>query len=126
MSYRVRRIEADTAIEQLKDYEFALIYMISGILLCRTSDLPEVDWEECMEARFFDKDKELHLYREDENLEAVEIVEENREDCLIRKYQLANRFKAAGGLLCVHEYLDYDEDGQATVSLTRLAGIEEV
>lgn len=126
MSYRIRKVDSDEIFESAADYEFALIYMISEIWLGKTSELPVMDWEECIEARFFDKDQELHIYEEDGKLRAIEVTEENGQDCLIRKYQLANRFKSAGDLLCVCEYLDYDEDGQAVVSLTRLAGIEEV
>lgn len=126
MSYRVQRVEVQKALEHRGEYEYALVCLISRLLLCKTSELPEPDWEECLEARFFDREKELHIYEEDGELLAVEITEEDPEDCLIRRYQLANRFRGAGKLLRVHEYLDYDEDGQAFVSLTRLAGIEEV
>ncbi|MCI9101288.1 MAG: hypothetical protein HFH59_05430 [Lachnospiraceae bacterium] len=126
MSYRIQKVESDNVFERSMGYEYALVYMISEMLLCKTSELPKVNWEECLEARFFSKDKELHIYEEDEEWKAVEVTEENERDCLVRRYQLANRFKSLGALLCVHEYLDYDDDGQAMVSLTRLAGIEEV
>ncbi len=126
MSYRIQKIEPEDMFERIADHTYALVYMISEILLCRTSELPEIDWEECIEARFFDNDKELHIFEKDGRMQAVEITEEDGSDCLVRKYQLAKRFTDAGDLLCVHEYLDYDEDGQAVVGLTRLAGIEEV
>lgn len=125
MSNEPWKIEPEEISGSIAQYEFALVYMISGIRLCRTSKLPEMDWEECLEARFFDKEKELHIYKEDEELYAVEVTEEKGQDCLVRRYQLANRFRETGNLLCVHEYLAYDEDGQAEVKLTRLAGIEE-
>ncbi len=128
MSYRIQKIEWDKALVQAQDYEYALVYMISEVLLCKTADLPDVDWEECTEARFFDREKELHIYEEDGQMQAVEVIDtkEEQDNCLVRRYQIANRFREAGKLLRVHEYLDYDEDGQAAVSLTRLAGIEEV
>lgn len=126
MNFKVREIKSEHIFGSIGDYEYALVYLINEILLRKVSELPEVDWDECMEARFFDKEKELHIYEEDGELQAVEITEEREPNLLVKKYQLANRFRKAGDLLCVHEYLGYDEDGQAVVELTRLAGIEEV
>lgn len=126
MNFKVRKIETDNIFGGIENYEYALVYLINEILLCKVSELPKVNWDECMEARFFDKDKELHIYEEDGRLQAAEVTEMNGEDYLVKKYQLANRFKKAGDLLRVHEYLGYDKDGQAMVKLTRLAGIEEV
>lgn len=124
MSYRVQKPEAEQVFDHIREYEYALIYMISEIKVCKASDLPPTDWTECQEARFFSRDKELHLYKEDGSWQAVEVTEEDTKDCIVKKYQLANRFNGVGSLLCVHEYLSYDKDGQAFVSLTRLAGIE--
>lgn len=124
MNFNVRKIEPDHIFENIGDYEHALVYLIDEILLCKVSELPEVDWDECMEARFFDKEKELHIYEEDGKMQAVEVTEMSGQNCLVKRYQLANRFKKAGNLLRVHEYLGYDDDGQAVVELTRLAGIE--
>lgn len=128
LDYSRRELSMDEAVRSIRDYEYALVYMISGIKLCKTSDLPEFDWEECQEARFFSKDKELHLFEEDGSLQAVEVAEKDDKDRIVKKYQLANRFPEIGKdkLLYVYEYLSYDEDGQAYVSLTRLAGIGEV
>lgn len=128
MSYSKRELSVDEAIRGIGQYEYALVYGISGIELCKTAALPEIDWEECQEARFFDKDRELHLFGEDGNFQAIEVTEEDGEDCIVKKYQLAKHFQkdVDGTLLYVHEYLSYDEDGQACVSLTRLAGIGEV
>ena len=108
MNYQVQTVETDKIWEHASEYTYALVYMISELILCRTQELPNLDWTECMEARFFDEDKELHIYEEDGKLQAVKVTE------------------GAGKLLCVREYYAYDEDGQAYVSLTRLAGIEEV
>ena len=145
MIYRIQKTDADHALTQITEYSYALLYMMSDILFCKTKDLPQTDWSECLEARFFDQEKELHLFEEDGRLKAVRITEAvdrqamqeeeaagdvfvTFESCdrLIKKYQLQDRYQKLGQTLCVCEYLSYDEDGQAYVSLTRLAGIEEV
>ena len=56
---------------------------------------------------------------------AVEVVDDGAEDAVCdKKFQLDKRFSSEGKLLCVREYLAYDEDGQVFVELTRLKGIE--
>ncbi len=145
MIYRIQKTEADHALTQITEYTYALLYRMSEILFCRTKDLPQMDWSECLEARFFDQEKELHLFEKDGCLKAVRITEAidrqamqeeeadgdvfvTFESCdrLIKKYRLQERYQKLGQTLCVCEYLSYDQDGQAYVSLTRLAGIEEV
>lgn len=128
MTYSIQKTDAQSAIAHAKEYTYALVYMMSRMILCRTKDLPQLDWAECLEARFFDADGELHIYEEDGYLQAVKIADKTEQDpysCLTRKYQLADRYHPTGHLLYVREYLDYDEHGQVYVSLTRLAGIGE-
>ena len=135
MIYRIQKTEADHALTQITEYTYALLYRMSEILFCRTKDLPQMDLSECLEARFFDQEKELHLFEEEaidrqamQEEEAAGDVFVTFESCdrLIKKYQLQERYQKLGQTLCVCEYLSYDKDGQAYVSLTRLAGIEEV
>ncbi len=124
MSYTVERVDADKALRDIEKYRYALLYMISEIVFCRVEDIGEQDWKECLEARFFDEEKELHIYEEDGVLCAMKVVGALDEDCLIKKYELADRYCDLGRALCVCEHLRYDEDGQVSVALTRLAGIE--
>ena len=124
MSYIVERMDADKALEEIEAYQYALVYMISGITLCRTAEFDNVDWDECLEARFFDADKELHIYEENEILCAVKTVGTADSDCLMKKYELQDHYFGQKKYLCVCEHLGYDEDGQAFVILTRLTGIE--
>ena len=98
--------------------------MISEIIFRRTVDIGEVNWDECLEARFFDENKELHIYEEDGAQCAVKIEGTLDGDCLIKKYELQERYSNLGKSLCVCEHLEYDKDGQASVALTRLIGIE--
>ncbi|MCM1540822.1 MAG: hypothetical protein NC121_06115 [Blautia sp.] len=123
MSYTAERMDAGKALEHIGEYPYALVYGMSGITFCRTADLKEPDWDECLEARFFGEDKEMHLYGEEGEWRAVRVTGTMDEDCLVRKYALQDRYFGPGKYLCVCEHLEYDEDGQASVALTRLMGI---
>lgn len=125
MSYTVERIDLQEVLADLTAYQYALVYGMSGIFFGRTADCGEPDWEECLEARFFDENKELHLFEEDGRLCAVKVTGTMDEDCLVKKYVLQERYFGRGSCLCVCEHLCYDEDGQASVALTRLTGIAQ-
>lgn len=125
MSYTVEKMDADKAVKDIAEYQYALLYMISEIIFRRVEDIGEINWGECLEARIFDETKELHVYEEDGGQCAVKVTGTlDTDDCLIKKYELQERYFNLGKYLCVCEYLKCDEDGQASVALTRLAGIE--
>lgn len=123
MSYTVEKIGMEQASEDITTYRYALIYEMSEIIFCAVESLEPVKWDECLEARFFDEDRELHVYEKDGKLCAVRVCGTMDDDCLIKKYALQERYFGTGKYLCVCEHLAYDEDGQAVVALTRLTGI---
>lgn len=123
MNYTIEKIHVDDVLEMLAEYQYALLYGISGIVFCKAADYDGADWDECFEARFFDEDKELHIYEEDGKKCAVKVMGTVDDDCLVKKYELQDRYFGPGRYLCVCEHLKYDEDGQAAVALTRLTGI---
>lgn len=124
MSYSVRKWEIQEAYNQITQYEYALIYMISEIRLVCTKDAETLNWTECIEARFFSDDKELHIFEQDGEKVAVEVYDTGEpQDEIIKEYPLAHKFHYMGKKLYVKEYIEYDEDGQAYVALTRLQEI---
>ena len=123
MSYTVERIDVKKAMEETAEYQYALVYGMSGIFFGRTDDCRKLDWTECLEARFFDETKELHFYEEDGRQCAVKVQGTMDDDSLMKKYELQERYFGPGKYLCVCEHLTYDKDGQATVALTRLTGV---
>ena len=124
MAYQVTELELSKALERRKNYEYALVYRLSEVILCRMERLEDFDLKECTEARFFSTDKELHLFETEEGMCAVEVTDDGTEDCVLKEYKLAPKFERVGKRLVVQEYLDYDEDGQAVVALTRLRSVE--
>lgn len=124
MSYKIKKWEFEDARMQIQDYEFALIYMISELKFTKVEDLSEVNWKECVEARFFSEDKELHFFHADGEWKIVQVSDKDERDTIIKKYEMANKFRNLGKNVLVKEYITYDKDGQANVTLTRLMGIE--
>ena len=124
MGYEVHKLAGDAYKEKISDYEYALVYMISEMILCPVKELPELDWEECKEARFFSDTGEMHLFEGENGMEAVEVRDSDTENILVKEYCLNAKFSAVGKSILVQEYLTYDEDGQADVALTRLKGIQ--
>lgn len=126
MAYHVENVEITKAYDSITMYEYALVYMLSKVILCKTEKLPPLNFEQCLEARFFSEDKELHIFETEEGKKAVEVSDVDKEDIIIKKYEIAPKFCETGKkeVLIVQQYLDYDEDGQAVVALTRLKGIE--
>lgn len=123
MSYTVEKMDVESALKEIFMYEYALIYGMSRIVLCKAGELEQVNWDECLEARFFDDTKELHLFEQEGRMCAVKVVGTMDEDCLMKKYMLQEKYAALGKYLCVCEHLSCDEDGQAFVVLTRLTGV---
>lgn len=123
MGYNIKPIGLADAQEQSASYSYALLYMISGVRLCRAEELGQIDWEECQEARFFSEDRELHVFEGEDGMEAVEVSDADGNGVVIKEFLLDNRFSSVGRSVLVQEYLEYDEDGQAYVANTRLKDI---
>lgn len=123
MGYNIRQVGLEEARGQAASYSYALLYMISGIKLCRTGELGPVDWGECQEARFFSEDRELHIFEGEDGMAAVEVSDTDGSGTVIREFLLDRRFSGVGSSVLVQEYLEYDGDGQAYVANTRLKGI---
>lgn len=124
MKRYVKAIDLQESYQIPTDYEYALLYMISEIILCRTEKLPPIDWEECQEARFFSGDKELHIFEGDDGMQEVCVQDADEDIILIKEYELDNKFRNIGKTVLVQEYLAFDEeDGQVRVEKTRLRGI---
>lgn len=124
MSYKLEKVGFSKACEKIPEYKYALLYMISEVILDKTESLSEINWAECTEARFFSEDKELHFFDLDGEMQAVVVSDEDGNDELVKEYELAGKFQNVGNSVFVKEYIDYDEDGQANVVLTRLQGIK--
>lgn len=124
MGYRIDVINWEDVSDSIKNYEYALLYNISSLVLDKNENIGMIDWEECMEARFFSSDRELHVFERNGKKEAVEVIDTDGQDMITKRYALSRKFEKLGKAVLVREYLSYDEDGQTFIALTRLQGIE--
>jgi hypothetical protein len=134
MGYSVSRgITFEEAKKKMSEFEYALVFSMSSRELRSAKEI-EVSQDECLDARFFSDKGELHVYRDGDDLKAVEVSDCDDSSAsgfvdavkIEKRYELDRKSQenVNGKLLIVHEYLTADEDGQMSVSLTRLAGIE--
>jgi hypothetical protein len=127
-------------IERGKKYEFVLAHFYSEVLIGKTIELIDMinkNWEELMEIRFFSPAGEVHLWKEGEVFCGIECKDEKINlpvqyfnkgklfDEIIMDSPVASSYHKFGKELEVKQYLDYDEDGQAYIVLTRLNDLKE-
>jgi hypothetical protein len=107
-------------------YTCAFIYEMSRAYWIKSPEFSQINWTELLEARFFNQTGELHVIQEGEERFAVEVKEIDEGGCEVdfldqeipRKRLFQN--KQIDCAVKVRQYLDYDEDGQVYVKITRL------
>lgn len=111
--------------QRIENYPYALLYYLSEVQLTKCAKLEKkIDFSQLLEGRFFGQQGELHIFRDEEQLRAVEVKEIGKTDYIEQKVIFGKNFQKAGRYLMVRKYVDYDDDGQAVVALTRLRSIE--
>jgi len=110
-------ITVDEALDRDKlislGIQYGLVYYLDKVKLDRIDNL-ELDEEEILEARFFSKNKEVHVFRRD-GLEASLFIDEGEEyfddsQLLMKKF---------GKKIYIRNYINYDEDNQAYIRYSR-------
>ncbi len=124
MAFKKRNLSVKEAMQEGFKKKFALVHMISEVFLGSCKNLKILNEEEILEARYFDESSEIRIFRDDNQLRALEIYDTTDEDTEIFRYEIDSNFKSAGKILLVKEYYAEDEDGQSFVKLKRLYGIE--
>lgn len=120
----ITKISLEEAKNAVKSYDYGLIYYMSSMVFDAISNICEINWDECMEAYFFDKEGQLHIYRDEDVLTVQKFSEIETLAMVEKKYELANTFKELGDSVVVREYLEPDEDGQMYVAYKRLCTVE--
>lgn len=120
------RMKFDEAVAHIGEYDHALVFEFSRKIFCEVSGLPEINWDECTEARFFSKDKELCFYRDDETDELTAVCTADEPSDQSDENSGLARYRLPGGKnLLVREYFSYDDEGQLMIAGRRLAGVEQ-
>ena len=81
-----------------------------------------IDPDDLLEARFFDGEQEIRVFRTDGQLRAVQLRGEPGDSVIERVYAVEN--PKLGRSVTVSYTLEADEDGQVNLTSTRLTGWE--
>lgn len=119
-------LEVDKFLSQrdlLKElFEYAIVYNYDSVLVDKLKNI-EIDMENLIETRMFNKEKEIRFRCEDGKIEGVIVVEEGDlpNEAFIEKdyflYRRENQSEASK--LKTREYIECDEDGQAYIGYVR-------
>ncbi|MCR5624798.1 MAG: hypothetical protein K6G11_06085 [Lachnospiraceae bacterium] len=129
----MNRVNIDNvSFEVCKAYKYALIYNISEIIFKECNDISEMDFNQCLEAYFFDKTGQIHLFRTDnDELKAIKITDEKDNEVdenvvtVDREFEIEPKWLGNNKTLVKREYLKADEDGQMCVTSCRLYDVKE-
>ena len=109
----MKRIDSiEQAREQAEKLQFVMVTELSRVAIGKVP--MEINWDELIEARFFDHDTEIRIFREDSEWKARSIT--LKEDTSYIEKDYTELQGGLGHALGVREYLTFDEDGQAGVS----------
>lgn len=114
----------DDLIEKVSGKDYILM-ALSSFNVGKNASIELLDemWEELLEARFFDEDSLVHIYEfEGERKIACfqEEPEEKKDSFDERQLLRDQRYN-----LLVRKYIEYDEYGQAFISMVRPVRLEE-
>lgn len=64
MKYKVTREKNPESVikREIQSFDYALLYRFSECKLCKAETLTASDWNECMEARLFGRQREFHVF----------------------------------------------------------------
>ena len=115
---RTEKMEPRAGLELGEQLPFAYIRTLSAVSLGETPELPDLD--ELIEARFFDREQEIRIFRKNGSWTCCRIAGEPGDELLEKKFRLENREKFGEKLTMLYQ-LEHDEDGQTLISVGRLA-----
>lgn len=97
-------------------YRFAFIQRVGSVFIGPIEMCGELNPDEILEARFFEEEKEMHVFRYDGDFKAVVTIHEDGDEYLEEKQILRGKY---GKFLTLRNYLIFDEnDGQARIGRT--------
>lgn len=100
---------------------WALVRTFSRVTLGETpEDVSALPLDELLEARFFNEEEEIRLFRRDGVLEGASLRREADDRVLEDRYGIEN--PALGGQITVCRVLACDDDGQTYIAATMLSG----
>lgn len=127
MLYKKKLLSLEDAKIHAQTLSYGLVYQFNRILIGSVEQVKDkIQWDECLEARFFSEKEEVHFFERNGIFAAVSISDETEETTCTRtkNVKLKPLFATSGwNEMVIKEYIAFDEDGQAYIELTRLAGL---
>lgn len=97
-------------------YRFAFVQRVGSVYIGLIEGCGILNPDEILEARFFEEEKEMHVFKYDEKLEAVVTEYEDGDEYIEERQLLRGKY---GEFLILRFYLFFDEnDGQARIGHT--------
>lgn len=110
----------EQALEQIQNLSFAMITRLSEITISKAPE--QFSFDELIEARFFDVDREIHIFQENGEWNYACISEDDETEFFDTHSSL---IAGLGTELVTRKHIAYDEtDGQAYISDMRLVSWE--
>ncbi len=119
---RSEQLTVDAAVQLGATLPYAYERYLSRVFLGCNTGIP--DWKELLEARYFDSDREVRIFLRDGSWCGCCLTREPDDHELMETHNIENE-KLFGRQLTVCRTLAFDEDGQAYVCASRLAGWKE-
>ena len=118
---QIEKLTLTEALQQAPSLPLAWIHALSQIYIGKNSEQPDLNT--LLEARFFDRDREIRIFPGAEGLAAVSLTLEPTDHVLEEVHPIRNQ--AFGHSLTILKVLEFDEDGQAGVVAVKLADWKE-
>lgn len=115
---KIETLDSKQALAEGAKLPFVMLQTVSAVVFAKNPYT--IEETEINEARFFDEQTEIRIFRQDGELQAVCLTEEASDRCIKETYEFAN--KVLGKELEICRVLDTDEDGQTYITATRLTG----
>lgn len=120
----LQKIDIDEVKALIQQYEYALVYEISQMVFDKIESISQINWNEIQEAYFFNKNSQIHVYQNGNEMQATIYNETEDVKFVDRCYELAGKFHGIGDSIIEREYLEYDDDGQTYVAYARLVTVK--
>ena len=120
----LQKIDIDEVKALIQQYEYALVYEISQMVFDKIESISQINWNEIQEAYFFNKNSQIHVYQNENEMQATIYNETEDVKFVDRCYELAGKFHGIGDSIIEREYLEYDDDGQTYVAYARLVTVK--
>ena len=119
-----KRLDAEDALEHIKNTKYAIGQFISSYEVGSADSICRMDMTDCIEARYFTDDREVHVFRSGDQMVYIE-VSDGDSQYYDEEYEIEEKFEGVGKYVVVRNYVNTDDDGQCCITGKRLVCLKE-